>query len=226
MTTFEHAMLGVNGALAFGLHRKYGWRVVALAGMAAVAPDWYGIPMLFDMQRFESGHRVWGHNLLSCTLMGILLAATDLRLNVAGWIVRQFAKLAPSNQKPSNEKPPEDSAAADGANEDQIIEFRLPTPTFIWISVAIFGALSQIPADIVVSGGKGLTDWALRPFWPFATTEFVYPLIPWGNIGVTLIFSFAMIAHASRPRLVQPIAILALVLMMGFLASWPWLASL
>ena len=30
MTTFEHAMLGINGALAVGLHRRFGWQIVAM----------------------------------------------------------------------------------------------------------------------------------------------------------------------------------------------------
>jgi hypothetical protein len=42
MTTFEHAMLGANAVLACGLHRKLGWRVVGLAGFAAIGPDWDG----------------------------------------------------------------------------------------------------------------------------------------------------------------------------------------
>jgi hypothetical protein len=49
MTTFEHAMLGINGVLASGIHRRFGWQIVALAGIAAVAPDWDGIPMLVNL---------------------------------------------------------------------------------------------------------------------------------------------------------------------------------
>jgi hypothetical protein len=218
MTTFEHAMLGINGSLALGLHQKYSWRIVALAGIAAVAPDWDGIPMLFDMQRFESGHRVWGHNVLACVLLGILIAGVDLRLQMTGWIVKQFAKFAPTQSKQTTHhslKLGEDSEGL-GSTELKTGNSR----TVAWILVAILATMSQIPADMVVSGGKGLSDWALQPFWPFAETECVYPLIAWGNIGVTVIFSIAMIGQASRPRLVQPIAIFTLILMVVYLVSW------
>ena len=32
MTVYEHAMLGIDGALAAGLPRRHGWQIVALAG--------------------------------------------------------------------------------------------------------------------------------------------------------------------------------------------------
>lgn len=43
MTTFEHAMLGANGVVASGLHDRFGWRLVALAAIAAIVPDWDGL---------------------------------------------------------------------------------------------------------------------------------------------------------------------------------------
>jgi len=46
MTTYEHAMLGITGALAAGLHRRYGWQIVAMAGVTAVLPDWDGLSLL------------------------------------------------------------------------------------------------------------------------------------------------------------------------------------
>jgi hypothetical protein len=46
MTFYEHAMIGIDGALAVGLNRCYGWRIVALAGFAAVLPDWDGLTLM------------------------------------------------------------------------------------------------------------------------------------------------------------------------------------
>jgi hypothetical protein len=43
MTFFEHAMVGINGAMAADLHRRHGWPLVALAGFSAILPDWDGL---------------------------------------------------------------------------------------------------------------------------------------------------------------------------------------
>ncbi|HID24106.1 MAG TPA: hypothetical protein EYP14_17130 [Planctomycetaceae bacterium] len=70
MTTFEHAMLGVNGAIAAGLTRRHGWRLAAVAGLAAAAPDWDGLTLVFGSAAFAAGHRLWGHNLVACVFVG------------------------------------------------------------------------------------------------------------------------------------------------------------
>ena len=60
MTVFEHAMLGVTGTLAVGLHRRYGWKIVAAAGAVAVLPDWDGLSILFGAAAYGKVHRAWG----------------------------------------------------------------------------------------------------------------------------------------------------------------------
>jgi hypothetical protein len=35
VTVFEHALLGIDGTLALGLHRRYGWRIAAYSHLAA-----------------------------------------------------------------------------------------------------------------------------------------------------------------------------------------------
>ena len=213
MTTFEHAMLGINGALAFGLHEKFGWRIVALSGVAAVAPDWDGIPMLFDMARFESGHRVWGHNLISCLLLGLLLGTLDFRFGFSKWIVRQFAKLKTNGTDSGSV-----SANQQSLNEEPHVQ-RNPR-WFTLVAVSTIAALTQIPADALVSGGQGLSDWALEPFWPFSAFEFVYPMLPWGNIGLTVIFAIGMLALAKKPHRAKLIAIAALGFVIGYIIVW------
>ena len=42
MTIYEHAMVGINGALALGLARRHGRQIVAWAG-AALLPDFGGL---------------------------------------------------------------------------------------------------------------------------------------------------------------------------------------
>ncbi len=204
MTTFEHALLGVNGALALGLHQRYGWRVVALAGAAAILPDWDGFPMLFDMSRFESGHRVWGHNLLACLVAGLLFGSADWYWNLSGRLVEWLSRFGVK-------------ATATEIPVDSRSERRR---WLVWVSVATLAALTQIPADAVVSGGQGLTDWALKPLWPFSETGFVYPMVPWGNIGMTVIFAVGMILLAKFPLRAQSIAVSTLTLVALFVLVW------
>ncbi|WP_372722671.1 hypothetical protein [Novipirellula sp.] len=81
-------------------------------------------------------------------------------------------------------------------------------------------ALSQIPADAVVSGAVGLSDWALKPLWPFSDFQFIYPLVPWGNVGVTIVFAIAMIVELKKPNQAQQIALLTLVVVVIYIALW------
>ncbi|GAA5507169.1 metal-dependent hydrolase [Novipirellula caenicola] len=205
MTTFEHALLGINGALAAGLHRHYGWKIVALAGVAAVAPDWDGLPMLIDMSRFEAGHRVWGHNLLACWVLGMLLGTADYRWDLGGRIAAWITRYGPLNEL--------------AASIDRRRSFSART-WGVWVGVAVAAALSQIPADAVVSGAAGLSDWALKPFWPFSDFQFVYPLVPWGNVGVTIVFSVAMIAELKKPAAAQRIALVTLAVVVVYIVAW------
>ena len=54
MTTFEHAMVGVNGALAAGLTRRCGWKVASMAGLVAVSPDWDGLTLILRAWEFTT----------------------------------------------------------------------------------------------------------------------------------------------------------------------------
>jgi len=97
MTTPEHTLVGIHFAFATGLHRFVGWRGVAMAGVASNVPDWDGIPMLFDMQRFESGHRVWGHGIMSIFLASLLLGFFQIRWDWIGFIANRFPIAMPKN---------------------------------------------------------------------------------------------------------------------------------
>ena len=205
MTTFEHALLGMNGALAAGLHHRLGWKIVALASVAAIAPDWDGVPMLIDMSRFESGHRVWGHNLLACGILGLLLGTADYRLDLSGRIAAWMTRFGPLKEL--------------ATSIDRRQSFSTRT-WCVWIAVATVAALSQIPADAVVSGAVGLSDWALKPLWPFSDFQFIYPLVPWGNVGVTIVFAVAMIVELKRPHQAQQIALITLVIVMLYIVLW------
>ena len=215
MTTYEHAMLGINGAIALGLHHRYGWKIVSLAGFAAIAPDWDGLPMLINMAAFEQGHRVWGHNLLSCFLFAVLLGTLDYRFDISGRVATRLVRLGPLVELKPNVKIRQAHSDNDPHQASWIV----------WLLVSFAAAFSQIPADAVVSGGDGLSDWALKPLWPFSDVPLIYPLVPWGNVGVTVLFAIGMLLMLRWKNDLQPVAILTLCLVACYIIAWGnWMA--
>lgn len=210
MTTFEHALLGVNGLLASGWQHKYGWKMVALAGVAAVVPDWDGLPMLVDMARFEHGHRVWGHNLLACCVVGLVLATIDYCYDIVGRLASWCCRWGPF--KPFR-------------TQVEIRERWHRGEWAAWMLVAVLAALTQIPADAVVSGAAGLSDWKLKPLWPFSAWELIYPMVPWGNIGITMIFSVTMIFQVKFPQRTRAFALASLSAVFIYILLWGTLVS-
>ncbi|MEC8554929.1 MAG: metal-dependent hydrolase [Planctomycetota bacterium] len=179
MTTPEHALVGIHAAVATGLSYRYDWNLIALAGIASIIPDWDGIPMLFDMSRFESGHRVWGHNFISILLSSFLLAWSQSHYCWLEYIGKKIVRFLPSDA----------NLAATNSN----------CSTAILFLIAVIVQVIHLPCDMVVSGGNGLSDWLTKPFWPFNDAGFVYPLIPWGDVGPTIILMAGLILSAKYP---------------------------
>ncbi|MDP1560864.1 MAG: metal-dependent hydrolase [Pirellulaceae bacterium] len=206
MTTPEHTLVGLHVAFALGVHRSYGWAAVTMAGLAANVPDWDGLPMLFDMQRFETGHRVWGHNLIAIFLSSLLLGWTQFRYSwierIAGWLASKIPSLKMRDQTFDVTGP------------------RVGTVTFF--GIALISQLLHLPCDMVVSGGKGLTDWAIQPFWPFSNAGFVYPMIPWGDVGPTVILMAGIIIAAKRPARLATVSMLTLLALSAYLVARAW----
>ena len=203
MTTFEHAMLGVTGALAAGLDRRWGWPIVAVAGFVAVLPDWDGLGILFGVAVFDRVHRTLGHNLLVCLSLGAVVAALDYRYSLALRVKEHVGRhlRALSSQEPS----PKRSVFRAGELS-------------IWVAVGVVASLSHLAADVVFSGHPQLSDWGLRLLWPFSDRLWAYPMVSWGDPGATLVFvvgMFAMIRWRSRRRL---IAGLTLTLVLGYVS--------
>lgn len=191
-------MVGILGAMALGLHKRFGWSVVAFAAVASNVPDWDGLPMLFDMGRFESGHRVWGHNLVLIVATSVVLGWTQTRFE---WIQRlgvYAVKFLPNEVKFSQQPP------------------KLLAPMSVLILVGIGFQSVHLVCDMVVSGGQGLSDWLVKPFWPFGNTGFVYPLIRWGDVGPTVIMMAGLILVAKFGR-AQFVAVLTFVGLISYL---------
>jgi hypothetical protein len=194
MTTFEHAMLGINGVIAAGLHRRYAWRVAALAGVAAISPDWDGLTILGGMELFDHAHRAWGHSIFTCVLLGCVLAGLDFRYDLVGqgerllcWTLRLPSKAIATRPERNGRR------------------------LAIWLTVAIAATMSHLAADLVYSGTAELSDWHLQLLWPFSSQKYVFPMVHWGDVGVTVIFVVSMFAMVRRRDQIQPIALITLI---------------
>jgi len=188
-------MLGITGVLASGLNRRYGWPLVALAAVAAVSPDWDGLTIIAGSAAFAASHRVWGHNVLSCILTGVLVGAVDYRFDVVtrfGRLLTQKLHLTLAGSLPRVR----DAFSLGGLA--------------VWISVAVLATVSHLAADLVFSGTEALPDWELQLFWPFSATGYVYPLIAWGDAGVSILFVTGMFAMWKWPARLQAISLATL----------------
>ena len=199
MTTYEHAMLGITGALAAGLHRRHGWQIVAMAGVAAVLPDWDGLSLSWGPAAFDRCHRAWGHNVFVAPVLG---AATAIFC----WGFRPFDRLARLSTKGQR--------AAEQQSGSQEVSAR---EVLLWIFTGVVASLSHLAADLVFSGSRDLSDWELQLLWPITSRGWVYPLVPWGDVGTTLIFIAGMFAMARFRRQVRPIACGTLVAVVAYI---------
>ncbi len=210
MTFFEHPMLGATLALALGAHRKNGWGIVAMAGAAAASLDGDGLSILFGSSAYAEVHRWWLHNLLAATLLGLLIGG-------AGYLIHQSAKfkrrlvilLSRLDPRVPSFIPP--------------TSFSFPALA-VWMVVGLIAALSHLPADLVYSGHPALRVWELRWFWPFSSRGWALPIVPWGDLGTTLIFIAEMFVLYFRPGRAQVIAWLTLIAVLVYIGGW-WLAG-
>lgn len=191
MQALEHAMLGGGLVLAAGLHRRFGWQLAASAAVCATLPDWDGLTVLFDFSLFDRAHRAWGHGILPCLTVAFCWAALDYRFDLVGRLARLFFRLVRVDIPPAVCQPR--TAQGRGA-------------FFVWLAILAVAALSHPLVDMVFSGAEGLSDWAIQFLWPFSSRGFVRPLVPWGDVGVLVIFFlgvFAMIRWRDRVQTIS-----------------------
>ena len=184
-------MLGINGVLATGLHQKHGWQLAAVAGVAAAAPDWDGLPILVSVKLFNETHRVWGHNLLACLVLGLVIGSLDYRWDSVTRVARRLARL-------SRIKIPDSKLAL--RRRFSLMGLQ------VWLLSATLAALSQLPADLVVSGTATLGDWELKLFWPWSDQGYVFPLVRWGDAVISVVFVVGMFSMLRWRRQSQLIA--------------------
>jgi hypothetical protein len=199
MTTFEHAMLGSTGAMAVGLHRR-GWQIVALAGVAAVLPDWDGLSLVFGAAVFDQVHRAVGHSVFVATVVAAVAAAVEYRMRLmahAGRLLGRYVEGIPLD-------------SGDQGNRGEGL--------LLWTSVAVVATWSHLLTDVLFSGHAELSDWGLKLLWPFSQQAYVWPVVHWGDVVPTVLLvggMFAMLRWRSRVQVLAALTILALV---GYIA--------
>lgn len=190
-------MLGGSLVLAAGLHRRHGWGIVVIAGVTAMLPDWDGLTLVFGGAAYDRSHRIWGHNLLVAALLGGLAGGGEFLGNLTDRLKRFAAKVSSSlaaNPPPS----------------------ALPTTAFsvqslvVWFVTGSVASLSHLAVDLVYSGHPHMQDWGLQLLWPFSRHQWAHPIVPWGDVGATVIFVVEMFALYRWPSRAQPIAWLSL----------------
>jgi membrane-bound metal-dependent hydrolase YbcI (DUF457 family) len=199
MTIYEHAMVGINGALALGLARRHGWQIVAWAGFAAVLPDLDGLTILLGPQCYADGHRLWAHNLLVAGVAAAILSVAAFYTDAPTRLQRWFAK----------------------HRRDQVAEPLSPRSAgelALWIAVGVVAAYSHLLMDVVFSVGTNMPIWGVPLFWPFFDVAYAYPLVRWGDIGATVIFAASMFAMLRWPARLQSIAAVSLLAVAVYVA--------
>jgi hypothetical protein len=206
MTVYEHVMIGTNLVLAGGLHHRFGWRVVLVGGLAAALPDWDGLSILLGSTAYARAHRVWGHNLLVASLLGALVGAVDYATDCSGRLLRWADRFGSRSAGQSSPGPLPRSYVA----------------LLAWILTGTVATLSHLPADMIYAKHPTLAVWPLPLLWPFSDRAWAYPIVPWGDIGATLIFIAEMFALYRWPRRAQAIACLAMIALLVYVAIWWW----
>jgi hypothetical protein len=88
---------------------------------------------------------------------------------------------------------------------------------WIWFAIAVVAQVVHLPCDVVVSGGRGLADWPIQPWWPLSTTPIVYPLISWGDVGPTIVLMSGCLLAARYPPQLQRFSLITLIALVVYL---------
>lgn len=221
MTTYEHFMLGASGTLSCGLYKKQGWQIALFAGVVSVLPDWDGLTILFSSQAFAEGHRVWGHNVLMI-LIGLVIGLLEYRYDFLSRVANKVIKTRAgtwfySELKKLSNPGVEDQNRQGGYALLKLRKHQRLSGYVIWGAVGFAAIFFHLVADMVVSGTDQLADWKLKLFWPFSDQGYVYPMIPWGDPGMSIIFVIGMLAGCKYPARIQLIATITLTAVVAYI---------
>jgi hypothetical protein len=63
-------------------------------------------------------------------------------------------------------------------------------------------------------------------FWPFSSRGWAFPIVPWGDLGATLIFIVEMFVLYRRPLEARGTARLTLALLLAYVGAWWWVGGM
>ena len=202
LTAYDHVMVGANLALLAAQQRRYGWSIVTMSAVAAALPDWDGLTILSGGELYARVHRVWGHNITVASALGAAAGAIGYLVYLRGWWGK-IGRLLPSSTTVK-------SALASSP------VFRLSQLATWWVFGTI-ACLSHLAFDLVYSRHAALTPWPLALLWPFSARTWVYPVVPYGDLGATAIFIVEMFVLCHRPSRATPIAWITMGLVLAYI---------
>ena len=93
----------------------------------------------------------------------------------------------------------------------------------LWLAVGLIASYSHLLADLVYSIGRDLPVWGVPLAWPWSSTAWAWPCVPWGDVGATIIFVAGMFAMLRWRAWARSIAAGTLGLVIGYILVRGWL---
>ena len=209
-------MLGATVALAGGCLRRHGWAIVAMAAAAGAFPDWDGMSILISGNVFNQVHRIWGHNLLVASLSGLMIGGLGYLCRLSIRVQRATTRLwQPSRNQEPGVRGQESGVRGQESGMAPVRFSRMGLAE--WLIIGWLAAAIHLPADAICSGRAGMMDWPIKPLWPFSPYGWAWPIVPWGDLGLPIIFIGEMFALYRWPRRVQSLAWLTLLMVHGYI---------
>ena len=201
MTTFEHAMVGATGAMASGLHKRHGWKIVASPGSLEPVP----------MGRLDHSYRQ----------SNLLHGPSHLGPQPAGmfgcWSPCRDARLSIRHRDANLSVP---GASHSSGRQFGFLAAARVSPLARVVDLDRRRCASRADsssADWVVSGTATLDDWKLKPLWLFHDHETIHAMVPWGDPGMTLCFVLGMFAMLRWKGHLQLLACCTLFLVAAYI---------
>jgi membrane-bound metal-dependent hydrolase YbcI (DUF457 family) len=205
MTVYEHAMLGWTLAITVGCHRRQGWAIAAMAGLAAALSDIDGVSLLFGPVAFANIHRIWAHNILVAAVLGLLtglagyLSSRSLRVQRGASAVMKHL-------------------ASDVKMDAPVAKPFVGRDCAVWMAMGTLAALSHLPTDIIFNGSAELPPWPVPLGWPFSERGWELPIVPWGDQVTTVILiaeMFCLYFWSNRSQAIAGLTLLAIAVYVG-----------
>ncbi len=191
----EHGILGAVVS-HLGFHQKWGGRMTGVLVAASLAPDADSLAILAGRQAFYVFHRTLFHSFPGVVVLPALLAAGCRAIPLLAGRIAAGAD--------------PDSRAGRAAGYMAAPEGNCLRNWPLLFGVSLLGMVLHLGADLIY-------PWELPLLWPFASREFVFPLVDWGDRVVLTIMVGAMFGLALWRGRTRRVALVSLGLLGGYL---------